>query len=114
MPGVRVHHPTHRNGRYTVETPTQYGVPYACPICHRVHIFKAHHIDLDDGGNGIVSEGVLADLRRVGLAGLEIVNEVKEPPRIYVAGLTANGAPIIQGERPINPEPVGALILKEG
>ena len=31
MPGVRIHHPTARNVRFTVVEPTiPYGVPYQC------------------------------------------------------------------------------------
>ena len=104
MPGVRVHHPTLRSGRYTVETPRQqYGVPYACPICKRLHYYKAHHIELDDNGNGIVSEGVLEELRYAGMAGLEIVNEVPKPPPVTI------GDPRWNGHVPI----IGMSLLKE-
>jgi len=103
MSGVRVHHPTLRNGMYTVETPRKYPTPYLCPICHRTHFFKANHIWLDDGGNGIVSTGVLADLKQVSLAGLEIVNEVRKPPPMTVGRASTEHIPI-----------VGAHILKEG
>ena len=86
-----------------METPRKYPVPYLCPICHRTHFFKANHIWLDDGGNGIVSTGVLADLQQVSLAGLEIVNEVRKPPPMTVGGTSTEHIPI-----------VGAHILKEG
>lgn len=104
MAGVRVHHPTLRNGMYTVETPRPYPVPYLCPICHRTHFFKANHIWLDDGGNGMVSTGVLAELQTVALAGLEIVNEVPNPPGLIVG----RADPRSNGRVPI----VGAHILK--
>lgn len=98
MTGVRVRHATHRGGTYTVETPTSYPVPYDCPVCLRTHLYKAHHIDLDSEGYGMVSEGVLAELRKVGLAGLTIVNPVRKPPTLIIGG---------SGERQV----VGSLIL---
>lgn len=96
MPGIRVRHATHRNGMYTVEAGQPYGVPYDCPICHRIHILKSHHIMLDNDGYGMVSEGVLEALQQVGMAGLTIENTVNDPPPLTVGG--ADGNPPVVGE----------------
>lgn len=97
MPGIRVRHETLRNGLYTVEAGNQYPVPYQCPLCPtdlegnpRVHIFKAHHIQLDNDGYGMVSEGVLELLQQVGMAGLTVENTVNDPPPLIVGGPDGN------------------------
>lgn len=91
MPGIRVHHPMFHGGTFVVEAGKEYGNPYECGRCRvnldgskRVHYRKTHHIDLDEHGNGIVSEGVLEALRSVGMAGLEVENEVKAPPTLTI------------------------------
>lgn len=104
MPGIRVHHDRFHGGTFVIEAGPPYAVPFLCPRCNptkdgseRIHFHKAHHIDLDENGNGIISEGVLDALREAdpdGLVGLEIVNEVKEPPPLTVSmadiGMPAN------------------------
>lgn len=103
MPGIRVHHKTFHGGTFVIEAGKEYAQPWACPRCNpimngeivprldgsiRIHYHKAHHIDLDGEGNGIISEGVLNAIREVdphGLAGLEIVNEVKAPPPLSIS-----------------------------
>jgi hypothetical protein len=51
-----------------------------CPTCQVVHPVKMVHLWLDDSGACIVSQGVLADLRKAGLPELDVVEEVKAPP----------------------------------
>jgi hypothetical protein len=82
MAGVRLHHPTLRGGIYLVKHFRRYRYPFACPTCGTVHIQKTYHLNLDNGGFTIVSPEVLARLKEVGLAGLEIMNEVEKPPAI--------------------------------
>ena len=55
-----------------------------CPTCHTVHERKTYHLNLDDTGAVIVSPVVFERLKEIGLAGLEIVNEVAKPPPLIV------------------------------
>lgn len=91
MPGVRVQHPTQKNVRYTVVEPNiPYPEPYTCTPpefggCGSTHLFKTHHLNLDDTGSVIVSTGVYDRIKdRLELDGFATVNEVKKPPRIGV------------------------------
>jgi hypothetical protein len=91
MPGIRVQHPTERNVRYTVVEPkVPYPEPYTCTPpefggCGSVHMFKTHHLNLDDTGAVIVSTGVYDRIKdRLVLDGFVTTNEVKKPPRIGV------------------------------
>ena len=99
MPGVRVHHPTQRNVRYTVVEPNiPYPVPYQCTPpefggCGSVHLFKTHHLNLDDTGSVILSTGMIERIKdRLVLDGFTIGNEVKKPPRIGI-GLSHQKGP---------------------
>lgn len=91
MPGVRLLHPTARNCRYTVtEGDRPYPVPFTCTPpavggCGSVHLFKTHHLNLDETGAVIVSTGVFERIgRRLALDGFAIANEVKAPPPLRV------------------------------
>lgn len=108
MPGVRVHHKVFHGGTFVVEAGKPYAEPWICPRCNptkdgsvRMHFLKAHHITLDENGNGIISEGVLEAIRSAdphNLAGLEVVNEVKDPPPLTI-GMGGLGQPeVISGE----------------
>lgn len=106
MPGVRVQHPTARSVRYTVVEPTvPYRQPYRCTApalggCGAVHLFKTHHLNLDESGAAIVSMGVLARIRdRLVLDGFAIVNEVARPPAIGIG--VARDGPGAWGDIPI-------------
>lgn len=82
MAGIRLHHPTLRGGVYIVKHLRRYPVPLICPTCKETHFQKTYHLNLDAEGFCIVSPVVLERLKEVGLAGLEVMNEVKRPPPI--------------------------------
>ena len=91
MPGVRVQHPTARNVRYTVvDSRVPYPEPYQCTPpalggCGGTHLFKTHHLNLDETGAAIVSTGVFERIGgRLALDGFTLGVEVKRPPAIGV------------------------------
>lgn len=91
MPGIRVEHPTARNVRYTVvDARVPYPTPYQCTPpalggCGSVHLFKTHHLNLDETGSVIVSTGVFNRIRaRLERDGFRVTNEVRKPPAIGV------------------------------
>jgi hypothetical protein len=73
-----------------VEPHIPYPVPYQCTPpefggCGAVHLFKAHHLNLDATGACIISTGVLDRIKgRLILDGFIIGNEVKKPPKIGI------------------------------
>ena len=88
MPGIRVQHPTQKNVRYTVvEGDKPYPVPYTCTPpefggCGSTHLFKTHHLNLDDTGAVILSPGVFDRIKhRLDDRWLLIANEVAKPPQ---------------------------------
>jgi hypothetical protein len=112
MAGIRIQHPTARSCRYTVvDAKVPYPVPFQCTPpalggCGAIHLFKTHHINLDQTGAGIVSEGVFTLIRdRLALDGFLVSNEVPKPPAIGV-GL-ASGQPGAWGDIPIVRSPNG-------
>jgi hypothetical protein len=71
---------------YVVELPQPYPEPYDCPSCRITHPNKAIHLRLNSNGDVFVSEGILALLQQVGLAGMEVANQVNNaPPQIVGA-----------------------------
>lgn len=91
MPGIRYQHPTHRNVRYTIVEPNiPYPEPYHCTSpelggCGTVHLFKTHHLNLDDTGSVIVSTGMHERIKdRLALDGFVQTNVVKKPPAIGI------------------------------
>lgn len=91
MPGIRIQHPTARSCRYTVvDSAVPYALPYQCTPpslggCGAMHLFKTHHINLDQTGAGIVSEGVFERIKgRLAVDGFRVTNEVPKPPAIGV------------------------------
>lgn len=87
MPGVRVQHPTERNVRYTVVEPeVVYSTPYTCTPpefggCGSVHIFKTHHLNVDETGAAIVNDVLFKKIRHHLIAeGFVEGNVVKKPP----------------------------------
>lgn len=90
MPGIRITHPTLRNTVYVVpvlDRPWPGGVPHYCGTCQRDHPCKTYHLDLDDQGAVIVSQGVLDELLKVGMAKMTVKNEVTKPPPVTI-GMT--------------------------
>ena len=91
MPGIRVQHPIHRNVRFTVvEKNNPYPVPYQCTPpefggCGGTHLFKTHHLNLDETGACIVSTGVYERIKEIlALDGYVVANEVAKPPTIGI------------------------------
>jgi hypothetical protein len=98
MAGIRVQHPTQKNVRYTVVEPNvPYPEPYTCTPpefggCGSVHLFKTHHLNLDDTGAVIVSTGVYDRIKdRLALDGFTTANEVKKPPALGIGMESRNG-----------------------
>jgi len=94
MPGVRVQHPTEANVRYTVVEPNiPYPEPYQCTPpefggCGSLHLFKTHHLNLDETGAAIVSTVVFDRIKPIlQKDGFSIGVEVKKPPKIGI-GMT--------------------------
>lgn len=86
--GVRLHHPSYRNCMLSIEEPARiYPTPYDCPACKKQHIFKTHHIMLDENGNAVVHEGIYDLLKRQGLLlDLKATREVTPRPQIVDHG----------------------------
>lgn len=115
MPGIRVQHSTQRNVRYTVVEPNiPYPTAYTCTPpefggCGSTHLFKTHHLNLDETGSVIVSTGVYERIKdRLALDGFVVTNEVKRPPAIGIGMAAGRGmTPNIQIVRsPNHKEPV--------
>ena len=92
MAGIRIQHPTARNGLFLVKHYRKYKFPIYCEECREFHSRKTYHLRLDGEGCTIVSTTVLERLKEVGLAGFSIRNEVKNPPPITlkIPGLIEN------------------------
>lgn len=112
MAGVRIVHPTARSVRFTVTDPNQpYDVPYQCTPpefggCGQVHLFKTHHVNLDETGGAIVGDLLWEKAAAYFYAnGFTVESEVLAPPSLglglgpQVEGTGAWGnIPIIHGE----------------
>lgn len=92
MAGVRITHPTARNCRFTISEPDHPypSGPYQCTPpefggCGQVHIFKTHHLNVDETGSAIVGD-VLFQLAAAHIlaAGFSIANEVARPPALGI------------------------------
>jgi hypothetical protein len=91
MSGIRVQHPTAHSCRYTiVDSTVPYPVPYTCTSpalggCGSTHLFKTHHLNLDETGAAIVSPGVFERVKgRLAADGFVVTNEVKKPPTLGI------------------------------
>lgn len=91
MPGVRLHHPTQRNVRFTITEPNRpYPQPYHCTPpefggCGQVHLFKTHHLNLDDTGSVIVGDVLFEKARMHFLAaGFEAGEFIAKPPTLGI------------------------------
>jgi hypothetical protein len=113
VPGVRITHPVQRNVRFTVTEPSiPYNTPFQCtePLlggCGQVHLFKTHHLNLDDTGSVIVERVLFEKLKVYLIAfGFVIANDVTRPPPqdlgLAVGPVRLIGAqhhiPIVRGE----------------
>lgn len=99
MPGIRLRHPIVRNARYTiVDEKVPYPVPYTCTApalggCGSTHLFKTHHLNLDETGSVIVSLGVYERIKgRMALDGFVLANEVAKPPALGIGLANGKGA----------------------
>jgi hypothetical protein len=85
--GIQLLHPTLRNELYVVENP---GRPfgdggYDCNLCVGVHHYgKTTHLWLGPGGDCLVSEGVLEELRRAGMPNLQVIGSTATPPPLTI------------------------------
>lgn len=113
MAGVRLQHPTARNVRFTISEPDRPypSGPYQCTPpefggCGEVHIFKTHHLNIDETGAAIVGDVLFEKAKMHFLAhGFTIANEVLLPPTLGIGlGPRTNGTgawgniPIVRGE----------------
>lgn len=113
MSGIRLHHPVFRAAEgstltYVVELPQPYPVPYDCPECQTPHAHKAIHLRLDGNGDVIVSQQVYLALQAVPLmAGLEVMNEVENPPPLFIGAVQKDAARIVS-------LPLGQVVTENG
>lgn len=85
MAGVRIQHPTERSCSFTlVDQARPYPEPWTCPAppvgCGSTHLFKTYHLRLDETGAAIVSEQIVARLKRIPLQPFMFTNAVEKPP----------------------------------
>ena len=111
MPGVRLHHATASNVRFTVvEKERPYSQPYTCTPpefggCGSTHLFKTHHLNLDDTGSVIVGDVLYEKIKGLlALNGFTVTNGVAKPPAMGLGlGLRREGTgawgniPIVHG-----------------
>lgn len=86
--GIVVRHPQAHSQIYLVPVASKPLVrPFVCPSCQVIHPVKTIHLWLDDKGEAIVSDGVLADLETAGLAKFNLTKEhhVPNPPTLHIA-----------------------------
>lgn len=117
MAGVRVQHPTERNVRYTVvEHEIVLDQPYQCTPpeyggCGGTHLFKTHHLNVDETGSCIIGDVLYKKIRHhLEAEGFVEQNVVKRPPALGIglAPVTAAGGgawgnvPIIRGRGDVN------------
>jgi len=112
MAGVRVQHPTARNVRYTVVEPDiPYPVPYQCTPpaiggCGSTHLFKTHHLNLDDTGAVLIGDGLFERIKgRLALDGFRVTGAVAKPPTVTLGApsLLRPGIPILASPHSMEP-----------
>lgn len=91
MAGIRIQHLVERNIRFTVvEGDRPYRAPYQCTPpefggCGQVHVFKTHHLNLDDTGSVIVGDELYLKIKGLLVAnGFAEQNVVAKPPTLGV------------------------------
>ena len=100
MAGVRVQHETARSARFTiVEEDRPYREPYHCTQpefggCGSVHIFKTHHLNLDETGSVIIGDVLYGKIKHLlVLNGFRQTNIVRKPPALGIGlGMQRLGA----------------------
>ena len=123
MSGIRLHHPSFRAAEgttltYVVELPLSFTVTKEggrdrsaepCPRCAKPHRNKSLHLDIDANGDVIVAPAIYAQLQTVPtMAGLEMVNEVKSPPPLFIGAVPKDKSRIV--EAPLSGLPAADLI----
>lgn len=111
MAGVRVVHASVRNARFTVvESDRPYKDPYQCTPpefggCGSVHMFKTHHLNIDEQGAAIVNDVLYERIKHLlVLNGFSEANVVAKPPAMGIGLKTEVGRgawgniPIIHGK----------------
>lgn len=91
MAGIRISHPTVRNARFNVtESSVPYQVPYQCTPpefggCGSVHLFKTHHLNIDETGHAIVGDALYEKIKvHLAAAGFTWANVVDKPPTLGI------------------------------
>ena len=107
MPGVRIVHASRRSCVLTIVDATRpYTAPFECPACFRTHNFKTYHVQVDDQGAAIVSQGVLDRIMRLPFHGFDVESEVSRPPtQTFDLRAGAIVSPHVRGGPPIEPHP---------
>jgi hypothetical protein len=114
MSGIRLRHPALRAGEgtrltFVVELPQPYPVAKQCPACLKPHANKAIHLRLDANGEVIVSREVYAALQTVPtMAGLELVDEVSNPPAQWIGAVAKDKERIV--DAPLSGQPAAEII----
>jgi hypothetical protein len=97
MAGVRIHHPFERNVRYTlVEGNIPYSEPFQCTPpefggCGQVHLFKTHHLNVDETGSVIIGDVLYEKIKHLTMAAGFVESNIVEKPPTLGLGL---GAPV--------------------
>lgn len=112
MAGIRITHPTVRNARFTVvesDRPYPSGPQQCTPPefggCGSVHLFKTHHLNIDEVGSAIIGDVLYEKLKLLLVAnGFSESNVVHKPPTLGIGvGTPAPGTgawgniPIVRG-----------------
>ena len=110
MAGVRVQHPTAKNVRFTMSEPDHPypSGPYQCTApeyggCGQAHVFKTHHLNLDETGTAIIGDVLYEKVKGHLFAnGFRETNVVAKPPALGIGLGNGKGAwgniPIIRGD----------------
>ena len=80
--GIRVRHELATNTMFVVtDIARPYGEPFACLKCNTIHTHKTYHLQIDDAGSVVVSQGIWEQIQRLpNQGGFELANVVKDPP----------------------------------
>lgn len=113
MAGIRVTHPTLRNVRMTIvdrdiiyRSGPQQCTPPEFGGCGSTHIFKTHHLNIDETGSAIVGDVLYEKIKHLLVAnGFHESNIVKKPPTLGIGigePVPGSGAwgniPIVRGK----------------